>query len=486
LIKRLRKVVGSLPGQAVFAAIINVVIFCCSIIRVYFFSKGLSVEEFGVMSIMLTASAFGTYFFTLGSFQYVFKNASSKENKYLAFKTSLLFSCCISIITYIIFFFFNDYILSMIGLKGYGNIVQQNLLSSFLMSVLMLISFIRLGELKNNEYNLIQLLRQVPWIMICFLVYTFFGKIELQTVFIIINISIFLSILISIKKRDITELLKTKSFDVRGLFHYSLPLLPYYLGLWGIPMIVRMFIGIYLGYDNLAIFSVSYTMIDMVFLFISSIISTLTPYFFNANLEGDAKVLYNRMIKLSFIGTLFCLFGVLLLREELVLLITSPKYILAADYLIYLFPLALIKIISLTFEQFYLKESLTKKLGIVYTISILLTFVSAKYAIQYFNVWGAIITAFVPQLVNLILLYSGQKEFLNNRLIKANNLIFLCIFLCVIIALIFLFKIPLAGRIVILCIALSLSIFRFNLWDDRETSLLKNVSIYKKSSRNRL
>ena len=191
MIKCLRKVVGSLPGQALFAAVINVVIFSCSIIRVYFFSKGLSVEEFGVLSIMLTASAFGTYFFTLGSFQYVFKNASSQENKYLALKTALLLSCCISVFTYIIFYFFNDYILSGIGLKGYGNIVEQNLLSSFLMSVLMLISFIRLGELKNNEYNLIQLLRQVPWIMICFLVYTFFGKIELETVFIIINVSIF-------------------------------------------------------------------------------------------------------------------------------------------------------------------------------------------------------------------------------------------------------------------------------------------------------
>ena len=131
MINRVRKVVGSLPGQALFAAIINVVIFSCSIIRVYFFSKGLSVEEFGVMSIMLTASAFGTYFFTLGSFQYVFKNASSNDNKYLAFRTSLLFSCCISIFTYIIFFFFKEYILSAIGLEGYGNIVEQNLLSSF-------------------------------------------------------------------------------------------------------------------------------------------------------------------------------------------------------------------------------------------------------------------------------------------------------------------------------------------------------------------
>jgi O-antigen/teichoic acid export membrane protein len=473
---KMKNIFRSMMGQAMFSLAINALIFLFSIIRVYFFSKGLAVDQFGVLSLMLTMSAFGTYFFTLGSFQYVFKNSGYTDRKYLALRTAFSLSIIIAVVAALFFYLYSTIILNSINLKGYKDIFFLNALATFLMSFLMLISFVRMAELKNNTYNFIQLLRQVPWILVCLILYLTYGKISLFTIFVVINCSLLFSILISLKPADVKGLFANTELDFRGLFSYSMPLLPYYLGIWGIPMIIRTSIGTHLGFDTLAIFSVSYTMVDIIFLFVSSVTSILIPYFFSSNDEADGKLLYNRLIKLSFLGTLCAVFSVLVFRKEIITIMTSDKYMLASNYIIYLFPLALIKIVSLCFEQYYLKTATTSKLGFIYLTAIVVTFVSAKLLIPQIGVWGAVITSLLPYLLIIMLLYPGQRKYIDLRMMGFDKLLFVSVFLTAIASIVLAFNMHFAFRMMICFTALAISLVKFNLWDEQELFIIANYS----------
>lgn len=418
-----RSFIKTLPGQAVFSVLINGLIFGSSILRVYFFSKALSVEDFGILSLLLTISGFGTYLFSIGSFQYVFKNAASSEKKYDAFRTAIVLTIIMSSAMLLFYVVLQEAILKRYHLELYRQSMLLNFSSTFLMTILMHISFLRQGEMDNNRYNIIQFLRQVPWILASIVLFFVAGKIDIEVIFIIINISLLISISLSLRREDLKSLFRWRSLSFSELFSYSLPLLPYYLGLWGIPMILRSSIGASLGYASLAVFSVSYTMIDIVFLFVSAISSTLTPYFFHQSDDFGEKYQYNRMLRVSCIGTLFALFAVMVFGDVMVLFLTSEKYKSAIGLLYILFPIAVIKIVSLNFEQLLLKKSMTRELGFVYLVSILATFFVSKIAIPEWGIAGALVSSFVPQLVIFLILFLYQRGMLDASLIRRSALI---------------------------------------------------------------
>jgi O-antigen/teichoic acid export membrane protein len=67
--------------QGIISAILSFLTFAFGFLRVYYFSKKLPMEDFGVFSLLLLVSAFLMYLFTFGSFQFLFKYVAERHRE---------------------------------------------------------------------------------------------------------------------------------------------------------------------------------------------------------------------------------------------------------------------------------------------------------------------------------------------------------------------------------------------------------------------
>jgi len=373
-------------------------------------------EEFGVLSLLLTLSAFLMYIFTLGSFQFLFKqvNASSEERR-SAFWASLIITATIGLLSTLIAFIFSERLAEALNLQAYSRELQLTILATASTSIMMIFLFYHYGLGRNNFQNFLQFLRGSLWVILAILI-SFIVNPSLLQIFVVINLSMCFILLISVPWKEMTDLFShsIKKTSFKKAIKYCVPLLPYFAGVWGIPMIIRTQLNVYEGAANVAVFSVAYTLMEIVFMFISTITGTLSPYFFAETDDSDKpKLLYNIMIKYSIICIVLIVPFIYITRFDLILILTSAKYLIAGEYIPILIFFPLLRVIIIIFEQVYLKESKTIFLGVVYTISLLIAFLLALLLIPKFSILGAIVASIASYLFTFVSLYIPQRKKIN-------------------------------------------------------------------------
>lgn len=390
-------------------------------------------DEFGVLSLLLTLSAFLMYIFNLGSFQYLFKRVNEgEEAKKEAFWSSLIVTIGLGLIACGISAIFIDQISAYLNLHNYNSELILTISLTALTSVMMVFLFYHYSLGRNNFQNFLQFLRGSLWIIITMIV-TLFYELTLVQTFIIINISMCITLLISIPWREIKDL-RFNNFigkiSFKPLLRYCLPLMPYFAGVWGIPMIIRTQLNIYEGATSVAIFSVAYTLMEIVFMFISTITGTLSPYFFAEQTEKDKPgLLYNIMLKYSIICVVLIVPFIYLTRFDVIQLLTSKKYLIAGDYIPLLIFFPLLRVIIIVFEQVYLKEAKTFFLGLIYTAGMAISFLLSVFLIPKYSILGAIYASIVSYVFIFIALYMKQRSSVDFKYLKLYPVITLAAFL---------------------------------------------------------
>jgi O-antigen/teichoic acid export membrane protein len=424
--------INGLIIQTLISAFFNFSSFAIGFLRVYYFSKNLTIEDFGVLSLLLTISAFLMYVFTFGSYQFLFKKVSEgSEEIRMTLGTSIFVTLTVS------FFFIAGYILFSNEISEYLNLESQKkellliLTGTATTSIMMQLLFYHYGLRRNNFQNLLQFMRGSLWVIIS-IVFSLFLKLTLFNVLIIFNISIALILLISLPWGEWESILPfTISKDsLRCLMSYCIPLLPYFAGVWGIPLIVRAQLNILNGAKDVAIFSVAYTMMEMVFMFISNITATISPYFFEKKFLSEQSKLYNVMLKYSVIATISIVPFVFMLRKDVILMVASEDYLVAAEYMPLLILFPLLRVIIVVFEQQFLKSSKTTYLGIVYVVGMLISFLVAMALIPVYSVYGAIISSLTSYFFIFVCLAIGQEKIIDFRYLGLINLFKLLILNC--------------------------------------------------------
>lgn len=412
--------------QTVISAVLSFLTFGFSFVRVYYFSKKLSVEEFGVLSLLLTISAFLMYIFTIGSYQYLFKNlnGTAQEQKE-ALWSSVFITGLIGSIAVLITWFFKDGIAYELNLQGYSAELFQTVCLTASTSVMTIFLYYHYGKGRNNFQNFLQFLRGSLWIIVA-IAFSFVMNLDLSTIFIVINVSMLFILLISVPFKQLNLLMPFHvSFtELKKLFRYCVPLLPYFAGVWGIPMLVRTQLNIYNGAREVALFSVAYTLMEIVFMFISTITATLSPYFFaEESEEGKPEKAYNIMLKYSILGIVMIIPFIEIARFDLIDLITSEEYRSAGEYMPLLMFFPLIRVMIIVFEQVYLKESKTMYLGIVYSLAMVLAFVLSLWLIPSYSVMGAIVSSLIAYLTVFLLLLIKQTHKIDPRIFNIKALL---------------------------------------------------------------
>lgn len=369
--------------------------------------------DFGILSLLLTISAFLLYVFTLGSFQFLFKsvNEGAEECKSALWASAIL-TAGIGLVGVLITYLFIYPISKVLGLTGYEDELLLIVLVSATTSVMTVFLYYHYGFGRNNFQNFLQFLRGSLWVIVAIVISLLFD-LNLKNTLWIINGSMIFILLLSIPWSELKLLteIKVNHINFSKLFAYCIPLLPYFAGVWGIPMIIRTQLNIYDGAKNVAIFSVAYTLMEIVFMFISTITATLSPYFF-AETENNQKpgLFYNIMLKYSIVSIVLIVPFVFMLRNDIILLVASEKYLVASKYIPLLIFFPLLRVLIIVFEQYLLKHSQTLYLGAVYALGMLVSFILAIILIPRFSIYGAITASLTAYLCVFISLFIKQRK----------------------------------------------------------------------------
>jgi O-antigen/teichoic acid export membrane protein len=376
--------------QTVISAVLSFLTFGFGFVRVSFFSKRMPMEDFGILSLLLGYSAFLIYVFTLGSYQYLFKRVNDgEEAKRSGLWSALGLTVLISFAGTTIAFFFSGSICEFLNISNYKTDFRLAILATATTSIMVIFLFYHYGLGRNNFQNLLQFLRSSLWVIIVILI-SFFFNLTLTQILIIFNLAIFGILLISIPWKELPAF-SFKEISFWPVIRYCVPLLPYFAGVWGLSAIIRTQLNIDSGPRNVALFNVAYTLMEIIFMFISTITATLSPYFFaEGEQESKYPLLYNVMLKYSILLVVLILPFIYITRFDIILLLTSDKYLSAGSYIPLLIFLPLLRVLIIVFEQVYLKESKTIFLGTIYGIGILLALLLSMVLIPKYSIPGAI------------------------------------------------------------------------------------------------
>lgn len=398
--------------QTAISAFLSFLTFAFGFIRVSYFSKHLSMEDFGTLSLLLSYSGFLIYLFTLGSFQYLFKRVNDgAEEKKSALWSSFMLTAGISVISTCIAFVFAGPICSALNLSNYEDDFKLTIIGTAITSIMIVFLFYHYGLGRNNFQNFLQFLRGSLWVIVA-IAASFLFQLSLTQIFIVFNISILFILLTAVPWKELPQLLQRPlNISMQPLIKYCIPLLPYFAGVWGIPTIIRSQLNISEGPKSVALFSVAYTLMEIVFMFISTITATLSPHFFAEEEDKDKPaLLYNVMLKYSILLIVLIIPFVYITRFDVILLLTSNKYLEAGKYIPLLIIFPLLRVLIIVFEQVYLKESKTIFLGTVYSIGMALSFVLSLILVPKFSVLGAIYASLASYLFLFICLYIKQHH----------------------------------------------------------------------------
>jgi O-antigen/teichoic acid export membrane protein len=416
--------------QTVVSVILSFATFAFGFIRVYYFSKHLSMEDFGALSLLLTVSAFLLYIFTLGSFQFLFKSVNEGlEEKRSAFTASVVVTSVISLLFGLVSLLFADRITSLIGLSEYKKEFLLMVLVSATTSLMTVFLYYHYGLGKNNFQNFLQFLRASLWVIGAIII-SVFMELSLYHVFWIINLAMIIILILSVPWRELKDLLSfsAENFKFTKLIKYCIPLMPYFAGVWGIPMIIRTQLNINDGTKNVAIFSVAYTLMEIVFMFISTITATLSPYFFGAEDKNDKpNLFYNIMLKYSILSIILIIPFIFMLRYDIILLVASEKYLAAGKYIPLLVFFPLLRVLIIVFEQYFLKSAQTAYLGLIYIGGLLASFVFALVLIPGYSIYGAIYASLATYLLVFLCLVLKQKGMIDYGYIRIPAVIVLTV-----------------------------------------------------------
>lgn len=414
--------VNRIFSQTIIAAVASFSLFFLNFARIYYFSKKLSVEEYGILSLFLTISSFLFYFFTLGSFEYIFRSVSKPKEISNAFWTSVIVTSVVSVVFILITYLFTSEIAQELNIAAYQSEFFILVLSNFIVGLFTLGAFYIYGTGQNNYYNLLKFSKSF-WIILA-IGYSLFYDLSIKAIIQIFLVASVIMLFLSIPYKYIPKLrIRIRDLDFKPVLRYCLPLIPYFLGFWGMAMVVRLYINLHHGSKILALFSVVYTLLEIVFLLVSSISGTIAPYFYAGEDERTNK-LYNFMLKYSLLFIILTVPFIYILRSEIILFVTKKEYLDAIKYIPLLLILPFLRTFAAIFQQYCLKNNLTAYLGITYFSAIVFLFILSQVLIPTYAIYGAIIAILGTYLLITILLYIKQKSIIDHQQLKIKALIF--------------------------------------------------------------
>ncbi len=344
----------------------SVLIIIFQLLLIIILTRKLSIQEFGVYSLLSAALAILNSFLRFGIESYTVTKIPGldHEKKVRTIVTILFFFSIFLIVSSLLLFLLRDVIVNALNLQEHLSIWVLFVPLVVTLTFFDIITYYLLSIKKIFISSFLRFLCQCLWVIVLVVFFFTMDKFSLKLVFVpwLLNVAGISIISLFFVRGEISDFIKNSwKFDwlrLKGILIFSLPLVIVTIFTLTGEYTNRFLINHFLGKTEVAWYSLATSLVGFA-LFIPYILQgVLQPYFNERwNLKQDSSLLFNIMVKYSLIFVLPAVMGIFVLRKEIILLLSNPEYLPAAPLIVVLIFFPVFNILSMLFTQtLYLRD----------------------------------------------------------------------------------------------------------------------------------
>ncbi|MBW2996324.1 lipopolysaccharide biosynthesis protein [Candidatus Woesearchaeota archaeon] len=391
-------------------------------------TRNLTIIDFGIYSLLVVGINVASTLFEVGISQYFITKLPGEnlETKTKTFYSLFFFEILFLIILFCLMSlpFIRDFILVILGIPNKIALYYLSLIIIVSMCLFRLVSAYFTANKKVALSGFFAFSEKSLWMIMLIVFFMFVGKINLLVVFSIWGLGVLVNLIISflISKKDLLgfRIKQIQKNIIKKGLKFGLPLILFLVGTWVMAIGDRYIINWLMGVKKVGIYSLTYTLLGVVFSLGALISSIFYPYIVEAWKKKKHQILLNAEIKYVLLIVVPASIGFFAMKEALITLISGVKYLESAALVgsLILYPL-LTALIFIIYQLLLLKEK-TKFIGYNYLVGGVINIILNLILIPYIGLIGAGIATTLSYLMIFIVMYMNvRKEFnLNYRFIK--------------------------------------------------------------------
>jgi len=336
------------------------------LLLVMILTRKLSIQEFGVYSLLFTVLAILNSFLRFGVESYIITKIPGldHEKRIRTIITILFFFSLVLIVCSLVLFLFREIIITALNIQEYSSIWNIFVPLAIGITFFDIIIYYLLSIKKIFISSFLRFLCQCLWIVILFLFFFTNDKFSLELVFAswLLNVFFISGISLFFIRWEILDFIKQSlRFDwvrLKEIILFSLPLIIVTIFTLVREYANRLLINHFLGKTDVAVYSLASGLVGFT-LFVPYLLQGVIQPYFNEkwNLKQDSSLLFNVMIKYSLIFVLPAITGMFVLRKEIIILLSNLEYLPAAPLMGVLLIFPVFTLLSLLFTQtMYLRD----------------------------------------------------------------------------------------------------------------------------------
>ena len=409
--------------QIGFSYLFTILTFVLSPILIVLLTRTLSITEYGVYSILSATISILKSIFILGLSGFIitrlpsFKYPKKVRAMFSIITFELVFLLAILSILFIPLI--QNTLLFYLKIEGYKLEFQLSLIIIFVSLFFNLFSYYLVANRKMEFNSFVCFLSKCLWIIFLIPAFLILKKINLPIVFSIWLLGFIVSLIIIVLyiRKDVSFFFaKVKTISsplLKNALFFSLPLVPVTMSSWIITVADRYMLNYYKGAALTGIYSLSYSLVGIVLAFSAIISTVLYPYI--AKAWGEKKnhhILFNAMLKYSLMIILPAMVGLLVMREQIITLVSGIDYIAGSSAIVILISFPLFdSLINIYTRNLLLREK-TKIMSSVYISGAILNIVLNVLLIPRYGINGAAIATIISYSFMFIVFYFiSRKQF---------------------------------------------------------------------------
>ncbi|MFH1073030.1 MAG: oligosaccharide flippase family protein [Nanoarchaeota archaeon] len=347
-------------------------------------TRTLSLQEYGVYSLYYSFTQLFVVLLEFALSQYIITKlpAERQGERIKDFLSSVLINIVLFFFFVIIAFlpYLRNWFLHINKLESYPDLYYYCIVIIFFGVILRLLYAYYFAKKEISYANIIDFLKNNVWIILIILFFLVRKSLTIRQVFLLWAVSFlvtafFLILRFSAElKGGMLKALVSLKRAKKALF-FSLPLIPALVSTWAISLSDRYIINYFENPSRVALYSLPYSILGVILTLGATITTVLYPYFVEqAKKKQHDKddLLQNISLKYGLIIILPAIFGFLLLRKEIITLISGSAYLASAEVVPYLFLFPLFAFIGFVIYQHVLSQHKTKEIGIIYSLGAIL------------------------------------------------------------------------------------------------------------------
>ena len=385
--------------QLLFSYFINALVFLIAPLSTFVLSRGMSIADFGVFSLLFIYWNLGLHGFAFGFNHFIqsYLPGRSKSEQEIVVGNSFGFVFWLSVVGGVLWFFFGRFFLSWLNVVV-SFWVSLGLFLAIFVAALAVIPYAWLIAREEVGFsNVLYAINSSLWILLACVFFWFFHRIDvlLVVVFWIVGAGVqFFS--------SVVKLGWDAKVFVQGVFHcpiisrrqwwFSLPLIPLGLLQWLLTGVDRSFLSHFFGSEAVGLYALGYALVGLVVSFGNFVSLVFYPYIAKAWNRNDLVQFYrlvNAALKYNLMMVIPAVVGVFVLRDALVVLIGGGKFLVASSVVPFLFFFPVFACLLLVVQNVLLVQGRSGSVGLVYAVAVIVNFFLNRALIPVFGMKAA-------------------------------------------------------------------------------------------------